>query len=144
MTDRVGTRLGADPEVELHPLVVRVRELADTLLAPAAAEVDRSVVPPSHLDALAAAGVLAASGPPELGGVPGPVARRVQELLAGADLSTWFVQAQHQGVLGILTAMGAPAPVLADLAAGRRRAGIAFSHLPPEWSRRPRTPTAGA
>src|SRR5437868_4073199 len=59
-----------DPQIERHPLVVRTRELADTLLAPAAAEVDRSAVPSSHLDALAAAGILAMSGPPELGGVP--------------------------------------------------------------------------
>jgi hypothetical protein len=53
----------------------------------------------------------------------------VQELLAGADLSTWFVQAQHQGVVGVLTRHEVPPAVLADLTAGRRRAGIAFSHL---------------
>lgn len=129
MSDGGGRGAGPDRDVEQHPLVLRTRDLADTLLAPAAADVDGGVVPPSHLDALASAGILAASGPPELGGVPGPVARRVQELLAGADLSTWFVQTQHQGVLGLLTAQKADAAVLADLAAGRRRAGIAFSHL---------------
>src|SRR5919202_4708773 len=120
MTQRVAADRRGDPEVEQHPLVIRTRELADGLLAPSAAEVDRTAVPRTHLDALAAAGVLAASVPPEVGGVPGPVGRRVQELLAGADLSTWFVQVQHQGVLGILTGLGAPAAVLADLATGRR------------------------
>jgi hypothetical protein len=129
MSEGGGTGPAGDPGVEQHSLVQRTRELADTLLAPAAAEVDRTVVPRSHLDALAAAGILAASGPPELGGVPTSVARRVQELLAGADLSTWFVQTQHQGVLGLLDAHGTAAAVVADLAAGRRRAGIAFSHL---------------
>jgi hypothetical protein len=125
--------LDADPrrdqDVEKHPLVARTRELADTLLAPAAAEVDRTAVPSSHLDALADAGILAMSGPPELGGVPGPVGRRVQELLAGADLSTWFVQAQHHSPVRALAAAGRRPELLADLAAGRRVAGIAFSHL---------------
>jgi alkylation response protein AidB-like acyl-CoA dehydrogenase len=129
MTAGGGTGGRRSPEVDQHPLVVRTQELAEGLLAPSAAEVDRTVVPASHLDALAAAGVLAASGPPELGGVPGPVGRRVQELLAGADLSTWFVQTQHQGAMRALVSHDAPDGVLADLAAGRRRAGIAFSHL---------------
>jgi alkylation response protein AidB-like acyl-CoA dehydrogenase len=118
-----------DSEIEQHPLVVAVQQLADTLLAPAAAEVDRSAVPRSHLDALAAAGVLATSAPPELGGVPAPVARRVQELLAGADASTWFVQAQHHAPVRAVAAAGRHPALLAELAAGRRVAGIAFSHL---------------
>ncbi|HYY10942.1 MAG TPA: acyl-CoA dehydrogenase family protein, partial [Kineosporiaceae bacterium] len=118
-----------DVPVEDHPLVRRTRALADEVLAPAAAEVDRTCVPRSHLDALAAAGVLAASAPPELGGVPAPVARRVQELVAGADLSTWFVQAQHHTPVRALAAAGTRPDLLADLAAGRSVAGIAFSHL---------------
>ncbi len=118
-----------DEGVEEHPVVVAVRELADTLLAPAAAQVDRTEVPRSHLDALATAGVLATSAPPGLGGVAAPVARRVHELLAGADLSTWFVQAQHHAPVRALAAAGRHDGLLAELAAGRRIAGIAFSHL---------------
>ncbi len=116
-------------ETDGHPLVERVRALADELLAPAAAAVDRTAVPRSHLDALAAAGVLAVAAPPALGGVPAPVARRVQELVAGADLSTWFVQAQHHTPVRALAAEGTHGGVLADLAAGRRVAGVAVSHL---------------
>ena len=119
----------SDEPLDQHPLVRRTRQLADDLLAPAAAEVDRHGVPRSHLDALATAGVLGTSAPPGLGGVPAPVARRVQELVAGADLSTWFVQVQHHAPVRTLAAAGARPELLADLATGRRVAGIAFSHL---------------
>jgi hypothetical protein len=53
----------------------------------------------------------------------------VQEVLAGADLSTWFVQAQHHAPVRALAAAGRHPEALAELAAGRRVAGIAFSHL---------------
>jgi hypothetical protein len=119
----------AEHDVDEHPLVVRTRRLADELLAPGAGHVDRHGVPRSHLEALAGAGVLAASAPSALGGVPAPVARRVQEVVAGADLSTWFVQAQHHTPVRALAAAGTRPELLADLAAGRRVAGIAFSHL---------------
>jgi alkylation response protein AidB-like acyl-CoA dehydrogenase len=123
--------LEEDPEVEGHPVVAAVGELAKTLLAPAAAEVDAGLVPRSHLDALAAAGVFGIGAPEEAGGsgAPAPVARRIQELLAGADLSTWFVQAQHHTLVRMLVATGHRPELLAELAAGRAIAGIAFSHL---------------
>src|SRR4051794_11209257 len=95
--------LEPDPDIEAHPVVAGVRELADRVLAPAAADVDASFVPRSHLDALGAAGVLGLGAPPpgrapdaERAPAPPAVVRRVNEILAGADLSTWFVQAQHQ------------------------------------------------
>ncbi|MCW2613624.1 MAG: sle, partial [Frankiales bacterium] len=50
------------------PAVLRARALADELLRPAAERVDRDVVPRSHLDAWAAAGLLGLSGPPAYGG----------------------------------------------------------------------------
>jgi alkylation response protein AidB-like acyl-CoA dehydrogenase len=123
--------LEVDLAVEAHPVVAAVRELASTVLAPSAAEVDPGAVPRSHLDALAKAGVFGVSAPADAGGseASARVSRRVQELLAGADLSTWFVQAQHHVLVRMLAATGRRPELLAELAAGRTVAGIAFSHL---------------
>jgi len=123
--------LGLDPVVERHPLVVAAHRLAATLLAPAAQAVDGDTVPRSHLDALGAAGLLGIAAPEAAGGTQAPpaVARRVTEVLAGADLSTWFVQAQHHGPVRALASAGTHPELLADLAAGRKVAGTAFSHL---------------
>jgi alkylation response protein AidB-like acyl-CoA dehydrogenase len=127
----------ADP-ADADPLVAAARRLADELLAPAAEEVDAGTVPRSHLDALAAAGLLGLAAPREAGGAaaaPG-VVRRVTEVLAGADLATWFVQAQHHSPVRMLAQAGGFADQLAELASGRRVAGIAFSHLR-RWPGRP-------
>jgi alkylation response protein AidB-like acyl-CoA dehydrogenase len=55
----------------------------------------------------------------------------VTEVLAGADAATWFVQAQHHGVVRML--VGTPSPAsdryLPRLAGGELLAGFAFSHL---------------
>lgn len=93
--------------------------LADTLLRPRAEQVDVAGVPRSHLDALAAAGLY--------GPLPPLEARRVTELLAGADGSTWFVTAQH--ALPLLQATLAGHPRLSGLADGSTPAGVAFAHL---------------
>lgn len=122
--------LEPDPDVEAHPVVAAVRELAEHVLAPAAAEVDAGVVPRSHLDALGAAGVFGLAAPDVAGtAAPPAVVRRVHELLAGADLSTWFVQLQHHLPVRLLAATGVRPDVLAELVAGRSVAGLAFSHL---------------
>ncbi len=125
-------------DLDAHPAVVAARRLADEVLAPAAAEVDRTVVPRSHLAALAAAGLLGVGAPADLGGggAPAPVTRRVQEVLAGADLATWFVQVQHHSGIALAAASPQHADLASDLASGRRLAGIAFSHLR-RWPRRP-------
>ena len=119
--------------------VEAARALADELLRPHAEEVDQSVVPRSHLDAIAAAGLLGVAAPVELGGGghPVPVAREVIELLAGACGATWFVFTQH--ALPMLTAVRAGHPVAADLASGRALAGVAVAHL-----RRPGPPAVTA
>jgi alkylation response protein AidB-like acyl-CoA dehydrogenase len=129
--DRAGPLLPQDPDVEGHPVVARVRRLAAQVLAPSASDVDTSAVPRSHLDALGAAGVLGLAAPASAGGLDAPAAvvRRVNELLAGADLSTWFVQAQHHAPVRAVAAAGRHPELLAELAAGRAVAGIAFSHL---------------
>src|SRR6185312_6115879 len=86
-----------EAEIERHPLVTAAARLADDLLFPRAADVDAGQVPRSHLAALAAAGLFGISAPLTAGGAaaPGPVARRVHEILAGADASTWLVYTQH-------------------------------------------------
>lgn len=127
-------------ERDSHPLVAGARTLAGTLLAPEAADVDASTVPRSHLQALGQAGLLGLAAPAALGGSDAPraVVREVTEVLAGADLATWFVQAQHHGPLRSLVAAttaadgprcGAFDAVVSRLATGDLVAGIAFSHL---------------
>jgi alkylation response protein AidB-like acyl-CoA dehydrogenase len=134
--------LRSDPALDGHPLVLAAQTLADELFAPGAAAVDAGQVPRSHLDALGAAGLLGLQAPVRVGGAQAPpaVVRRVEEVLAGADLATWFVQAQHHSPVRALAASGAFDPVLTELAAGRQVAGIAFSHLR-HWPRRPLTAT---
>lgn len=125
-------------ETDEHPLVRSARHLADTLLRPSAAEVDLGVVPRSHLDALAAAGLLGIGVPAsaDRAGVPPAVLRRIGELLAGADLTTWFVQVQHHAPVRMAAAAGHRPDLVADLGSGRLLAGIGFSHLR-RWPQRP-------
>ena len=119
-------------------LVEAVRRVGEELLAPQAAAVDAATVPRTHLTALAGAGVFGLHAPRSAGGVavsPG-VVREVEETLAGADASTWFVQVQHHGPVRALAAAGRFDGLLAELAAGRQVAGIALAHL----RRRPHRP----
>jgi alkylation response protein AidB-like acyl-CoA dehydrogenase len=111
------------------PPVEAARALVADLLAPAAAEVDAGgVLPRGHLDALAAAGLYGLVGPADAGGLDGDGAAlaAVAEELAAGDLATAFVWLQHHGVVGRLAASGAQPELLADLCAGRVRAGIAL------------------
>lgn len=117
-----------------HPLVTAAGELAASVLAPAAADVDENGVPRSHLDAIARAGLLGVVAPTSAGGAAAgvPVLREVTEILAGADAATWFVQAQHHSPVRMLAASpDTPAArrYLPKLASGELVAGIAFSHL---------------
>ena len=107
-------------------------QLARDRLAPGAAAVDRCGVRRADLDALGAAGLLGAAL------APSATFRAVQEVLAGADASTWFVQAQHHYPVRLLAGATSPALVAVrdDLVAGRRVAGVAFSHLR-RWPGRP-------
>jgi alkylation response protein AidB-like acyl-CoA dehydrogenase len=114
-----------------HPMVAAVQLVCDRLLAPGAAAVDAGGVPVSHLRALAGAGMfgIAATGMDGEAVVPPWVQRRVSELVAGADLTTWFVQAQHHAVVRALTAGRRHPDELAQLVRGHVVAGIAFSQL---------------
>ncbi|MGC0335722.1 acyl-CoA dehydrogenase family protein [Streptomyces sp. SLBN-8D4] len=116
-----------------HPLLAIARSLADGLLAPHAARVDQEGVPASHLDAIRRSGLLGVSAPKEYGGAAAPdaVAREVQEILAGACCSTWFVQTQHHSPVRLLTQSGLPVRerLLGPLATGELLAGIAYAHV---------------
>jgi alkylation response protein AidB-like acyl-CoA dehydrogenase len=135
-----GDPLALDPGPASHPLVVAAGELATDLLVPNAELVDRTEVPRSHLQRIAAAGLLAPTAPAEVGGggAPAAVGRAVTEILSGACGATWFVVTQH----GTPVRMMLVTPnqqlrerLLQPLASGSLLAGIALAHL-----RRPGTP----
>src|SRR3954447_10678399 len=119
-----------------HPAVEAARQLGDELLRPDAERVDLEGVPRSHLDALGAAGLMAASD------LPPSAMREVTELLAAADASTWFVWTQHH--TPVRTVRRGSSRELADrllppLLAGTMLAGVAYTHL-----RRPGPPAVAA
>ncbi len=114
-------------------LLARARELAASVLAPAAAAVDASQrIPPAHLDLLAAGGFYGLAGPRAAGGLDLPFsdACRVVETLAGGCLSTTFVWTQHHSVVRAVAASDTPglrAELLGPLCRGERRAGVALA-----------------
>jgi alkylation response protein AidB-like acyl-CoA dehydrogenase len=116
--------------------IAAAHRLATELLEPAAARTDLHGVPRSHLDALGTAGLLGLVAPVAVGGYEASpsVARSVAAILAGADASTWFVQAQHHAPVRMLAAnpgsqSSASDRYLGALARGELVAGVAFSHL---------------
>lgn len=119
-------------------LLDEARQLADEVLFPAAAEVDRApLVPVEQLELLAAAGLYGAAAPVSVGGadLPLPEFSLLVEALAGGSLATAFVWAQHHGLVRTLAGLAETAPVrvdwLADLAAGTCKAGAAYAGLLP-------------
>ena len=126
------------------PAVQRARALADELVRPTAEQVDRDVVPRSHLDAWGAAGLLGIGGPAAFGGggAPAPVVREVTEALAGASGATWFVATQHSMPLAVLTASDNTAlqdRLLPGMCDGTVLSGVAIAQL-----RRPDRPAVTA
>ncbi len=115
------------------PIVQAAQQLADSLLFPTALETDAApLIPRSHLDALAEAGLFALSGPPEYGGVNTPTLCSVIEALAGGCLATTFVWIQHNTPVRSLTASSNQelrSRWLEPLCRGERHAGIAFGGL---------------
>ncbi len=126
------------------PPVLLARRLADDLIRPQAEQVDRTVVPRSHLDAWGRAGLLGLAGPREYGGAAAPahVVREVTELLAGACGATWFVATQHAMPLATLAA-SSNEPLknrrLEGMCTGETLAGVAVAQL-----RRPGPPAVTA
>lgn len=119
--------------------VPAARRLADDLLFPAAAQVDRSErVPAAHLDRLADAGLYGLAGPKEFGGLGAdlPALCAAVEALASGCLATTFVWIQHHGLVHSLAAATGDAAGLRDrwlapLCRGELRAGIALTGLHP-------------
>jgi alkylation response protein AidB-like acyl-CoA dehydrogenase len=111
----------------------RAARIADDVLFPAAAAVDRGErIPAGHLDLLAAEGFYGMAAPPAAGGLGTdryPEWTEVVELLAGGCLATAFVWIQHVGP--VLTAAASGSPWLGPLARGELRAGIAYAGLAP-------------
>jgi alkylation response protein AidB-like acyl-CoA dehydrogenase len=112
------------------------RALADDVLFRAALDVDAAdLVPQSHLDALAGAGLYGLSGPPGADGlgVDGQTVTRVVELLAGGCLSTAFVWLQHQGVVRRIAESSRSVcdEWLAPMCRGDVRAGVAVAGIRP-------------
>jgi len=116
-------------------VVQRAARLAADLSA-RAADIERTGVDRRLMDRMGAAGLLAVSGPPSLGGAWPAEQRRVAELLAGASPDAWFVWFQHGPVVRMLKASenaDLVARRLPGLCAGEQLGGVAWSHL--------RTPT---
>jgi len=110
-------------------IVARARALADDLLFPGATAVDRAgEVPTAVLDALADAGLYGLTGPVSHGGLAAdpPTVHAVAEAVAGGDLSAAFIWLQHLTVPAMVAGSPLAEEYLADLCAGRVRAGIAL------------------
>lgn len=130
VADSDPTRYGPGFDVPDHPLVDAALRVAEQVLDPAASAVDEMGVPPSHLRALAAAGLFGLEAPADVP-LPRPVVRAVVEVLAGADATTWLVWAQHNGPVRALARSRSTLrdTLLPELIAGSQIAGVAFSHL---------------
>lgn len=131
-----GPLSGGAPTVSPGPgrdPLAAARRIAEEVLAPAAERVDQQGVPAGHIAAIRDAGLLGLRGPVEEGGLnaSAPVVREVAEILAGADCSTWFVQAQHHSPVAMLagSTMAVRDRLLGPLTRGELLAGVAFAHL---------------
>jgi alkylation response protein AidB-like acyl-CoA dehydrogenase len=114
------------------------RGLADDLLFPEAMRVDGlDVLPATHLDALATAGLYGAPVLVRAGGLGLDLRAScaVAEELAGGCLATTFVWLQHRGLVTTLAAEGTPSALrdrwLGPATRGHLRGGIALSGLMP-------------
>jgi alkylation response protein AidB-like acyl-CoA dehydrogenase len=122
--------------IEVGDPVEAARRIADDVLFPAALEVDGAdILPPTHLAAIADAGLYGAFVPRELGG-PGLQAELngVVEELAGGSLATAFVWIQHFGLLGSLLGHAGDelgARWLAPAVRGEVKGGIALGGSQP-------------
>ena len=103
--------------------------IVETVIAPAAAEVDRTgAYPRAALDALGAAGLLGLSSAPEVGGLGGSLAdvAEIVEQLAAACGSTAMVVLMHYAAVAVVEAHG-PREVRPAIAARRQLCTLAFS-----------------
>ncbi|WP_425270374.1 acyl-CoA dehydrogenase family protein [Gordonia alkanivorans] len=126
-----------DPVMRRSTLRAAALRVADDVLFPAAAEVDRTgVVPPSHWRVLADAGLYGIAAPVEAGG-PGlefGEVTEILEVLVSGCLSTAFTWLQHHGVVISLSRTANPSlrdELLEPTVSGRLRAGVAYAGVVP-------------
>lgn len=125
-------------------IVDAVHQIVDDVLWPASASIDRAdTIPPSHLQALADAGLFGVLGKPPIGlGLQPVAARQIQRALGRGCAATTFVYAQHHGLVGQLNHtknLELHHRWQAKLCGGQALAGIMFAHL-----RRPGPPVLEA
>jgi alkylation response protein AidB-like acyl-CoA dehydrogenase len=132
-----------EPAVLADPVHL-ARDLADRVLRPQAERADVEGVDPAVVAEIGRTGLLGLAGPRGYGGeeAAAPVRREVDELLAGADGSTWFVTTQHS--MPLLTLAGSGNVALKErhlraMCTGGLLSGVAFAHL-----RRPGAPAVRA
>ena len=120
-----------------HPLVDRAREVAETVLYPAALDVDGTgVIPDSHWRNIAEAGLYGIAAPASTSGRNLEFAEIIEilEVMASGCLATTFTWIQHHGLLAALSASANIAlsdEFLGDLSAGRMKGGVAFAGAVP-------------
>jgi len=113
------------------------RRVSEHVLYPSALAVDAAdLVPASHLEAVAEAGLYGVAGPRDYGGADLDLVTfsRVVEILAGGCLTTTFVWIQHHGVVRALAACPNSqlrTDWLRHLIRGECRAGIALGGARP-------------
>ncbi len=120
-----------DPAASTTHFAEAARAVASDVLAPAAADVDRTgQIPVTHFTALAQAGLFGVS----LDATPVDFAQTVEELSIGC-LATTFVWLQHHGLVRRLASLAADRPDLAvtlgRMRSGESRAGIVQAGLLP-------------
>lgn len=122
---------------ESAAIIELARQIAEDVLFPAAMDTESSgVIPPGHLELLAAHGFYGLAGPREHGGLglDRAACHRVLEILAGGCLSTTFVLLQHHGAVRAIAGnadAGLRETWLGPLCAGERRAGLALAGAMP-------------
>ncbi|WP_238422851.1 acyl-CoA dehydrogenase family protein [Gordonia sp. 'Campus'] len=127
----------ADPAARGAVLRAAALRIADEVLFPAAADVDRTgVVPASHWQALSEAGLYGIAAPAEAGG-PGldfAEVTEILEVLLSGCLATAFTWLQHHGVV-ISLARSANTHLRDELLGatvrGELRAGVAYAGVVP-------------
>jgi alkylation response protein AidB-like acyl-CoA dehydrogenase len=121
----------ADPKA--HPAYVEFARVVEEVLAPVAAQVDRTEVPPSHIEALRAIGYHRWFVPEQYGGlaVPPEVKAAADNLLFGADPSTATIVTQHGAPVAPAIGAGTPATLalLPRLASGELIGGAGMGHV---------------
>ncbi|MBW3604414.1 MAG: acyl-CoA dehydrogenase [Actinobacteria bacterium] len=104
-------------------VIAAATAIADDVLAPAAGEIDRAaLVPRSHLDRLAAAGLYGLAG----ADVHPPTRWLATEILAAGCLATAFVWLQHHGAVQAVRRAALADEWVHALLAGDVRGGIAI------------------